>query len=75
MTIAKKRMFDLQENYEDGFVNNLGDFFTYSLPLIFLVFVLMAQIFDCFKTYSVSNILKKFTFWGILLVMLFEGNI
>ena len=68
-------MFDFQEGYEDGFINNFGSFFTHKLPLTFLAYVLMSQIYDCFKTYSVSAILKKFTFWGILLVMLLEGNI
>ena len=54
---------------------NCKGFFLISLPLTVLVFIVLRFAFKKGFNHKFSKLLRKFDFWGYLLLLLFEGNI
>ena len=56
------------------FANNL-EFFFYELPLIFLTYTILLLIFRALFNYRISKYVRKYAFYGILLLIIYEGNV
>jgi hypothetical protein len=56
------------------FANNL-DFFFYELPGIIIAYILLSLIFRALFNYRVSKYLRKYSFYGTMLFVIYEGNI
>ena len=77
---------DRKKNYTDSFIlsrnpNGLGffsnnlDFFFFELPLAFGTYFLMACIFKVLFNYRISKYIRKYSFYGIFLFIVYEGNV
>ena len=77
---------DLKKNYTDSFMyernpNGLGffannlDFFFYELPFIFLTYLLFSLLFRLLFNFRVSKYFRKYAFYGLFLLILYEGNV
>lgn len=56
------------------FANNL-EFFFYELPGILLIYVVLSFVFRALFNYRISKFIRKYSFYGILLLIVYEGNI
>lgn len=52
------------------FANNL-DFFLYELPRSILIYVVLSLIFRALFNYRISKYLRKYSFYGILLLIIY----
>jgi hypothetical protein len=59
----------------NGFFSNNLDFFFYELPGILLVYLLLFLAFRAIFKFKVSKYLRKYSFYGLLFLVVFEGNI
>lgn len=58
-----------------GFYANNLDFFYYELPFMFMIHFLLAIIFNLLFNHRVSLLLRKYSFYGTLLFIIYEGNV
>ena len=77
---------DYKKNYTDSFylqrnsngigffANNL-DFFFFELPLAIAIYLVLVMIFKILFNYRLSKYLRKYSFSGMLLFIIYEGNI
>ena len=79
-SIEQKKKYTSDENIEKNpnglgfFANNL-EFFYYELPLIFITYLLFAGAFKLLFNFRISKYIRKYAFAGILLFIIYEGNI
>ena len=77
---------DQKKNYTNNFTlsrnpNGLGfyannlDFFFYELPVMFLVQLLLLFLFYRLFNYRISKYFRKYSFYGIFMLMVYEGNV
>ena len=77
---------DKKKNYTDSFIlerneNGLGffannlDFFFFELPLAFATYFIFACIFRLLFNYRISKYIRKYSFYGIFLFIVYEGNV
>lgn len=58
-----------------GFFANNMDFFYYELPAIFISYIIFSMLFRALFNYPISRFIRKYSFSGILLFLVYEGNI
>ena len=58
-----------------GFFTNNLDFFFFELPVAFLLYGIFALIFRLLFNYRISKYLRKYSFYGIFLFLVYEGNV
>lgn len=58
-----------------GFYANNLDFFFFELPFILAIHFLLNIIFKILFNYRVSLILRKYSLYGTLLFIIYEGNV
>jgi hypothetical protein len=56
------------------FSNNL-DFFFYELPGSILIYLILSLIFKMLFNYRVSIFLRKYSLYGLILMVIYEGNV
>lgn len=56
------------------FANNL-DFFYYKVPVLFVGYLLLSLMFKVLFNYRLSRYFRKYSFYGIILLIIYEGNI
>jgi hypothetical protein len=54
-----------------GFYANNLDFFYFTLPVIFLTYLVMHLIFRALFNYRISSYFRKYSFYGILLLLIY----
>lgn len=64
-----------EDNQNPQFFDNLNQSFIYFLPFILIMFMTFKLFFRVFFNKPISLIFRKFEFWGIILIMMFDGNI
>ena len=68
--------FYLQRNNNGiGFFANNLDFFFFELPLAIAIYLVLVMIFKILFNYRLSKYLRKYSFSGMLLFIIYEGNI
>ena len=77
---------DYKQNYTDSFflgrnsngigffANNL-DFFFFELPLALLIYMVLVMVFKLLFNYRLSKYIRKYSFSGMLLFIIYEGNV
>lgn len=50
-------------------------YFLLNIPVILLTLILYRMVYHVFSNYRVMLFFKKFTYWGVLILLLLEGNI
>lgn len=58
-----------------GFYANNLDFFYYELPFVLLIHLIFALLFKLLFNYRVSLLLRKYSFYGTMLFIVYEGNV
>ena len=58
-----------------GFFSNHLDFFYYELPISVVLYLLLSFVFKMLFNYRISKYIRKYSFYGILLFIVCEGNI
>ena len=58
-----------------GFFANNFEFFFYELPVTLLTYFLFQLIFKTLFNYRISKYFRKYAFYGILMFIIYEGNI
>ena len=58
-----------------GFFANNMEFFFYQFPLAIGTYVLFLWLFKALFNYRISKYIRKYAFYGILLFIIYEGNI
>jgi len=71
---AAAYIYERNENGLGFFANNL-DFFFYELPFIILVYLLMLIIFKLLKKLTIAKYFKKYSFYCVGFLILYEGNV
>ena len=56
------------------FANNL-EFFYYELPVMFAVYLIFLLIFKLLFNFRVSKYIRKYSLYGILIFIIYEGNV
>ena len=56
------------------FANNL-EFFFFELPGIILIYIVLALLFRLIFHYEVSKFIRKYSLYGLILLVIFEGNV
>lgn len=59
----------------ENLLTNCYFYFIFSLPVSFIIFILMRALFSRLRSFSISKFIRAFDLWGFLLVLLFDGNI
>lgn len=67
------KFIDIETNGEGFFVNNLQYFFL-NIPLITIALLFMRLVFKILFNYPLSALFRKFSFFGIIVFFLLEGN-
>lgn len=60
---------------DENFSTYLKDFVMFSLPVILFLFLGLHTFFRLLFNYPISKFIRKYYFLGILLLLIFEGNI
>ena len=79
-------VLDHQLNYTDpdfatknpngiGFFANNFEFFFYELPGILLIYVIFSLAFRLLFNYRISKYIRKYSFYGVLFLIIYEGNV
>jgi hypothetical protein len=58
-----------------GFVSNCYPFFVYNLPGTFFTYLVLFTLFKIVSRRPASRLIRTFSFFGVLITMIFEGNI
>jgi hypothetical protein len=79
------RLVDYKKDYSDsslleknslgiGFWANNLDFFYYQMPVLLLIYLLLSLTFRLLFNYRVSLLFRKYSFYGLLILIVYEGN-
>ena len=59
----------------EGLFYNCYNFFIFAMPITIITCVLGRFMFNALYQYRISKPFRKFSFWSILILLLFDGNI
>ena len=71
---TEPEFFSKNENGMGFFANNL-EFFFYELPMVLGTYFVFLMLFKALFNYRISKYIRKYAFYGILLFIIYEGNI
>ena len=58
-----------------GFFTNNLDFFFFELPVSLMIYGALAILFRLLFNYRISKYIRKYSFYGIFLFLVYEGNV
>lgn len=66
--------FSEKNELGEGFWSNNFDFFYYQMPVLLIIYLCLTILFKMLFNYRLSLLFRKYSFYGLLLVIVYEGN-